>query len=197
MQIVIGPADRRRGRTFVGACFLRKHRGSEHGGRADPLAAGAVSGRGADLCWRPWDGQEQGQARAREAWSALHHGPHRSADSPFTGRGGLQLELFSEQICEVEQEGIRYLLRKNEDTEAREKHRLEDKLARLERLIKTRNTEVEQHPRCKPEAGLRKVEKWGVRHKVNGLVQIALEGDKLSMERKQEAIQHSLELAGC
>jgi transposase len=113
------------------------------------------------------------------------------------GEGVLQLELFSEQICEVEQEGIRYLLRKNEDTEARQKHRLEDKLARLERLIETRNTEVEQHPRCKPEAGLRKVEKWAVRHKVNGLVQIALEGDKLSMERKQEAIQHSLELAGC
>ena len=113
------------------------------------------------------------------------------------GEGVLQLELFSEQICEVEQEGIRYVLRKNEDTEAREKHRLEDKLARLERRIETRNTEVEQHPRCKPEAGLRKVEKWAVRHKVSGLVQIALEGDKLRMERKEEAIEQSFELAGC
>ena len=94
------------------------------------------------------------------------------------GEGVLQLELFSEQICEVEQEGIRYVLRKNEDTEAREKHRLEDKLARLEWLIETRNTKVEQHPRCKPEAGLRKVENWAVRQKVNGLVQIALEGNK-------------------
>lgn len=28
------------------------------------------------------------------------------------GQGVLQLELFSEQICEVEEEGIRYVLRK-------------------------------------------------------------------------------------
>lgn len=113
------------------------------------------------------------------------------------GQGVLQLELFSEQICEVEEEGIRYVLRKNEDTEAREKHRLEDKLARLEGLIEARNAEVEQHPRSKPEAGLGKVENWALRHKVNGLVTLQLEGTRLQMERKDEAIQQFLQLAGC
>ncbi len=54
-------------------------------------------------------------------------------------QGVLQLELFSERICEVEDRGIRYVLRKNEDTAARERHRLEDKLAHLESKIAARN----------------------------------------------------------
>ena len=47
------------------------------------------------------------------------------------GEGTLQMGLFSEEVCEVEAEGVRYLLRKNEVEAAREQHRLEDKLAKL------------------------------------------------------------------
>ena len=113
------------------------------------------------------------------------------------GQGVLQLDLFSEQVCEVEDQGIRYVLRKNEDTEAREKHRLEDKLARLEKLIEARNTEVEHHPRCKPEAGLSKLQPWAQKHKLNRLVTLEMEGSRLRMERNEEAIQQFLQLAGC
>jgi hypothetical protein len=41
--------------------------------------------------------------------------------------GMLQLGLFHEKVCEVEADGVRYLLRKNESGAAREKHRLQDK----------------------------------------------------------------------
>src|SRR6266404_8946901 len=44
------------------------------------------------------------------------------------GQKILQLELFSEQLCEVEGAGVRYVLRKNQQEAARERHRLEDKL---------------------------------------------------------------------
>ena len=37
--------------------------------------------------------------------------------------GTLQMGLFHEEVCEVEAGGVRYLLRKNEDTAAREQHR--------------------------------------------------------------------------
>src|SRR5579871_2113532 len=47
------------------------------------------------------------------------------------GQGTLQLNLFSEQVCEVEAEGVRYILRKNESEARREQGRLEDKLAGL------------------------------------------------------------------
>jgi transposase len=46
--------------------------------------------------------------------------------------GTLQLGLFHEQVCEVEAEGVRYVLRKNEAEAARQRHRFEDKVRKLE-----------------------------------------------------------------
>ncbi len=112
------------------------------------------------------------------------------------GTGTLQLGLFHEQICEVEGDGVRYVLRKNDAEAAREQHRLEDKLEKLQGKIATRNELVKNKPRCQPEAGQRKLQ--GVaRHKLEGLVELQLHGRTLVLERHQAAIEKSLELAGC
>jgi transposase len=109
----------------------------------------------------------------------------------------LQLELFSEQLCEVEDHGVRYVLRRNEMEAARERHRLEDKLAKLEEKIAARNEETKSKLRCQPEAGKRKLEAWAVQHKLNGLVELKLEGRMLVLLRQEAAMATSLELAGC
>lgn len=109
----------------------------------------------------------------------------------------LQLELFSEQICEVEGPGARYILRKNEQEAARERHRLEDKLAKLTRKVTARNEVVQNKPRCQPEAGQRQLQAWAERHKLKGLVEVKLEGRALILERREEKIEKALELTGC
>lgn len=113
----------------------------------------------------------------------------------------LQLELFGEPLCEVEGERqnrpVRYVLRKNTQEAARERYRLEDKLARLEARIAARNQRVEDHPRCRPEAGQRVLEVWLERHKLQGLVELEMEGRKLILRRQDKKIEESLELAGC
>jgi len=113
------------------------------------------------------------------------------------GPGTLQLGLFQEQICEVEGDGMRYVLRKNEAEAAREQHRLEDKLQKLQGKIATRNALVKNKPRCQPEAGQRKLQRWAARHKLKGLVELQLHGRTLVLERHQAAIEKSLELGGC
>jgi len=113
------------------------------------------------------------------------------------GAGTLQMGLFSEDVCEVEAEGLRYLLRKNEAEAARERHRLEDKLAKLRRKVGQRNAQVEKSPRCQPEAGPRNLQFWVARHKLTGQVALHLEGRKVVLERNQAAIDRALELAGC
>lgn len=113
------------------------------------------------------------------------------------GQKVLQLELFSEQICEVEGEGVRYVLRKSEREAARERHRLEDKLEKLEGKIAARNEQVKEHLRGQPEAGQRALEGWAERHKLTGLVKLQLEGRTLVLRRQEEKIARALELAGC
>src|SRR5438309_8916406 len=112
-------------------------------------------------------------------------------------RGILQLELFSEQLCEVEDHSVRYVLRKNETEAARERHRLEDKLAKLEEKIAARNEETKKKQRCQPEAGKRKLEAWAAQHKLQGLLTVKLEGRMLILERQEAAMATSLEVAGC
>src|SRR6202795_902157 len=109
----------------------------------------------------------------------------------------LQLELFSEQLCEVEDHGVRYVLRKNETEAARERHRLEDKLVKLEKKIAARNEETKSKLRCQPEAGKRKLEDWAPQHKPQGLGTGKVVGRMLMLERQEAAIATSLELAGC
>jgi len=109
----------------------------------------------------------------------------------------LQLALFAEEICEVEAEGIRYVLRKNEDEGRRQRHRLEDKLDKLVLKMAQRNAEVAASPRCKAEAGIRKLGGWIGRYKLTGLVALQLEGRAMVMRKDEAAITRHLELAGC
>ncbi len=111
--------------------------------------------------------------------------------------GTLQMGLFSEDVCEVEADGLRYLLRRNEAEAHRQWHRLEDKLDKLKRKVEQRNERVRQSSRCKPEAGPRNLLPWVARHKLNGKVELRLEGRMMLLERNQAAIDQAMELAGC
>jgi transposase len=113
------------------------------------------------------------------------------------GEGVLQLPLFSETICEVEHQQRRYVLRKNESETLRIQRRLTDKFEKLEDKVQTRNQKVQQQSLCKPEAGLRHIELWAQRHKLQELIQLRLEGGQIAMARQEQAIARHLELAGC
>src|SRR5512136_2703983 len=82
--------------------------------------------------------------------------------------GTLQLGLFHEKICEVETDGVRYLLRKNESEAVRERHRLQDKLSKLAAKMQLRNRQVEASARCQAEGGCKKMQDWIMRYKLAG-----------------------------
>ena len=111
--------------------------------------------------------------------------------------GTLQMGLFHEEVCEVEADGVRYLLRQNPEETAREQHRLEDKLAKLAGKVEQRNQQVQASARCQPEAGPRRLQIWVARHKLTGLVRLRLEGRTVVWERDAAAIERAMQLAGC
>jgi transposase len=111
--------------------------------------------------------------------------------------GTLQMGLFHEQVCEVEADGVRYLLRKNQAEAARQRRRVEDKLLKLAGKVERRNEQVRTSPRCQPEAGLRSLQLWVARYKLSGLVELRLEERMVVLERRPTALEQALELAGC
>lgn len=109
----------------------------------------------------------------------------------------IQLELFAEQICEVQSDGVRFVLRKNPEEARKVRHRLDDKLAKLRRAIAERNERVAQSPRCNPEAGLNALKQWMTRHKIAGILRLHLDGRTLVETADPQAQQRALDLAGC
>ena len=111
--------------------------------------------------------------------------------------GILQLDLFAEQVCEVEANGVRYVPRNNPDETRRIEHRLEDKLAKLRSKIASRNERVEKSSRCKPEAGLATLKRWASQHKLAHIVELKLQERQMVQSIDEEAKRKSVELAGC
>ena len=72
--------------------------------------------------------------------------------------GMLQLTLFDERICEVEIEGVRYILRRNPQRAEDIANSRQDKKASVEKLLTKKNTYLQEHPRAKPEVALKEVE---------------------------------------
>jgi transposase len=112
-------------------------------------------------------------------------------------QGTLQMGLFEERICEVEAEGRRYVLRKNEAEARRAVHRLEDKLDKLQSWIQDRNQQVLESSRCQPESGERHAQKWIDQYKLASFVKVSLQGRLLQLEIDEQQRQQSLLLAGC
>jgi transposase len=112
-------------------------------------------------------------------------------------RDVLQLELFAEQVCEVQADGKRYILRKNPAEARKAQHRLEDKLATLQTLVAARNAKVAASPRCQSEAGLRGLQGWVQHHKLHKIVALSLDERQITLTIDPAAQEQALQLAGC
>lgn len=112
-------------------------------------------------------------------------------------QGRLQLGLFEETVCEVEADQVRYLLRKNLEQARKDQYRLEDKMKKLQTLLEQRNQVVARSRRCRPEAGLRKLQRWVDTYKLAGVVKLRLQERMLHIEVDELAKERSQELAGC
>ncbi|MGH8568351.1 MAG: IS1634 family transposase [Gammaproteobacteria bacterium] len=106
-------------------------------------------------------------------------------------------ELFDTDITEVECEGKRLIVRRNESVRARERHRREDKLARLRERIAERNAFVHERPRAQAQAGLTRLQGWVKHHKLSPFVTLALEERTLTYQVDGAALAQSALLDGC
>lgn len=141
------------------------------------------------------------KSRGQEALQEVHWHYITALTDPQIRRllkeGTLQLGLFHEEICEVESDGVRYVLRKNEAEATRQRYRMEDKLTKLAAKVAARNEQVKDNLRCDAEAGRRQLEDWAARHKLSAVVKVKREDRTLVLERDAATLEKSLELAGC
>ena len=113
-------------------------------------------------------------------------------------QGIIQLELFDEKLAEIlDEEDIRYVLRRN-PTRAEEIQQTRDsKLSSLERLLEKQNKYLSEHPRAHEDVALRKVEAFCKKLRLSKWTKCTVCKRIISIETNKDVLAEESKLDGC
>ncbi len=92
-------------------------------------------------------------------------------------KGTIQLGMFDEEICEVEKDSVRYILRRNPHRAADLAETRSSKEASVEKLLRKKNVYLSEHPRAQVETALREV-KLKIEKLKCGWLQVTADADE-------------------
>lgn len=111
--------------------------------------------------------------------------------------GRLQMDLFDSELCEVSDEGVRYVLRRNPLRADELSASRADKKASVERLRGTLDRYLTEHPRARASTAERTVRAKIAQLKLNGWLTVEVEGRSLKLTVDQSALDEVSSLDGC
>ncbi|MCP5005746.1 MAG: IS1634 family transposase [Planctomycetes bacterium] len=111
--------------------------------------------------------------------------------------GVIQLNMFEEQVCEIEEEDIRYILRRNPVRGEEIAENRMSKLETIEGLVRRKNLYLEEHPRAKEVNALKEVQKKIEKLKIHKWLKTKLRGRELRLEIDEAELKERMSLDGC
>jgi hypothetical protein len=112
--------------------------------------------------------------------------------------GVLQMELFAAEVCEVQQDdGVRYVLRRNPLRAEQLAASRADKQARVERLVEERNNYLAGHGRAQVATAEKAVQSKILQLKIDAWLEVQKEGRSLKLRVNQGALEEASRLDGC
>jgi len=112
-------------------------------------------------------------------------------------KGVVQLSWFDEKICEVESDGIRYVLRRNPQRVEDLKRSRQDKQASVSRLLEKKNLYLAEHARAKVAIAQRDVASKIVQLKIDGWLKVVAAERDLRLQEDSTALTEASLLDGC
>jgi transposase len=109
----------------------------------------------------------------------------------------IQLGLFDEDVCEVEDNGIRYILRRNPFRVKEINESRTSKRNSVEKLLKKKNLYLGEHKRAKVETAIKDVSKKIEKLKIDKWLRVKSEGRTLELEADNKALEEASVLDGC
>lgn len=109
----------------------------------------------------------------------------------------LQYELFSEHVCEVEHEEVRYILRRNPLRAKEIRLNRQEKLKSLKQLAADRTHYLAEHPKAKSAVAEKKVNTKARQLKIEKWIHVAVEGRTIQVETDDAALADICLLDGC
>lgn len=111
--------------------------------------------------------------------------------------GIVQMGLFSENLCEVENDGIRYVLRRNPIRAEEMEITRKEKIEKVQRIIQRQNEYLAEHKRAVVSVAKRKIDKVLVKLKLTGFTKVEAEERRLTLKIDEEKKEEITALDGC
>lgn len=111
--------------------------------------------------------------------------------------GSLQMELFDTEVCEVNLDGRRLVLRRNPVRAQEMAAARRDKRAAVQAVVDRQNTYLQAHPRAKTQTALKRVQAKLDTLRVTRWLSVRAEGRVLRLETDEAALKAESRLDGC
>ncbi len=111
--------------------------------------------------------------------------------------GLLQMELFDEELGEVESEDIRYICRRNPQRAAEIAAGRNDKLRHIQHLVDEQNIYLNVHGKAKVEIAVKRVNAYVQKLKMQEWIEIEQENRQLTLIFNNAACEEASRLDGC
>ena len=111
--------------------------------------------------------------------------------------GVFQMDLFDEEICEVEEDEIRYVLRRNPRRAEEIASARQSKRRTVEKLIRQKNEYLADHPRARTSTSLKDAERKIESLRISGWLRVEARGRKLVIAVDENSLQEESRLDGC
>jgi hypothetical protein len=111
--------------------------------------------------------------------------------------GVLQMELFDDTVCEVQDDGVRYVLRRNPRRAEEIAATREDKRRSVQALVEAQTAYLRDHPRAQVATAEKKVHQKIVQLRIDAWLRVHVEGGKLGLVVDEEKLAEVSRLDGC
>ncbi|NOY49815.1 MAG: IS1634 family transposase [Chlorobi bacterium] len=113
-------------------------------------------------------------------------------------RNIIQLQLFEDEMIEVQdQDGVRYILRKNRYRAEEIANNRQERVERGEGFVKSQNQYLQEHPRASAEVAQARIEEKLSQLKLKGIISIEKEDRKFNIGIDESKKEKQAELDGC
>ena len=111
--------------------------------------------------------------------------------------GVIQMDMFEEHLCEVQDGGVRYILRRNPCRAEEMAAARADKQRCVERLVEKQNTYLRRHPRAGVSTAERTVREKIERLRIGDWLEVEAQERTLQLCVNEEALKEVSRLDGC
>ena len=115
----------------------------------------------------------------------------------LVSQGIIQMELFDSELCEVAENGIRYILKRNPYRVQELSRNREEKRRSVEKTLLERNEYLAEHPRAEVSVALKKVTTKIKQLRVDSWLTVTAEDRRLGLSVAEEILQEKIRLDGC